>query len=178
MLIFRQLFDLQSATYSYLLADVATREAVIIDPVFEKMRRDAALLTELSLRLVGTLETHVHADHVTGAALLRQRLGSKIAVAATSGVQEADLYLSAGDIVKFGNRYLSVRATPGHTQGCLTYVLDNESMAFTGDCILIREADVPISKTVVQKQCTARSTPKSSRYRKPAFYIRRMIIVV
>lgn len=67
MLIFRQLFDLQSSTYSYLLGDSVTREAVLIDPVFEHALRDAALLHELGLRLVATVETHVHADHVTGA---------------------------------------------------------------------------------------------------------------
>ena len=76
-MIFRQLFDPQSSTYSYLLADAATRDAVLIDPVFEQVRRDVALLSELDLKLNYTLETHVHADHVTGAWLLRQRTGSE-----------------------------------------------------------------------------------------------------
>ena len=138
MLIFRQLFDPQSSTYAYLLADAASREAVLIDPVFEQAGRDAALLAELSFHLVCTLDTHVHADHVTGAALLRRRLGSKIAMAAAGGTEGADILLNAGDRVKFGSRYLSVRATPGHTQSCLSYVLDNETMGFTGDCLLIR----------------------------------------
>src|SRR5688572_16715284 len=80
-LIFRQLFDPQSSTYTYLLADAAKREAVLIDPVFEHARRDAALIEELGLKLLWTLETHVHADHVTGASLLRKSLGSKIALA-------------------------------------------------------------------------------------------------
>ncbi|HXU55985.1 MAG TPA: MBL fold metallo-hydrolase, partial [Casimicrobiaceae bacterium] len=66
-MIFRQLFDPQSSTYSYLLADRRSREAVLIDPVFEQARRDAALIQELDLKLVATLDTHVHADHVTGA---------------------------------------------------------------------------------------------------------------
>ena len=138
MLVFRQLFDPQSATYTYLLGDAASRDAVLIDPVFEQVRHDTALIGELGLRLVATLETHVHADHVTGAALLRRRLGSKIAVSAAGGAEGADVRLKPGDTVKFGNRYLSTRATPGHTRGCLTFVLDNESMAFTGDCLLIR----------------------------------------
>ena len=73
-MIFRQLFDPQSSTYSYLLAGERTREAVLIDPVFEQARRDRALIAELGLKLVYTLETHVHADHVTGAWLLKQRL--------------------------------------------------------------------------------------------------------
>jgi glyoxylase-like metal-dependent hydrolase (beta-lactamase superfamily II)/rhodanese-related sulfurtransferase len=138
MLIFRQLFDLQSSTYSYLLGDRDSHEAVLIDPVFEQARRDAALIAELGLKLVATLETHVHADHVTGAWLLKERCGSRIALAAASGAAGADRYLVHGECVQFGNRHLEVRATPGHTQGCLTYVLDDESMAFTGDCLLIR----------------------------------------
>ena len=138
MLIFRQLFDPQSSTYTYLLGDTRSGEAVLIDPVFEQARRDAALLRELDLRLVATLETHVHADHVTGAWLLKQRCGSVIAVSADSGASGADRHLAHGDRVTFGERWLEVRATPGHTHGCVSYVLDDESMAFTGDCLLIR----------------------------------------
>jgi sulfur dioxygenase len=138
MLIFRQLFDPQSSTYSYLLGDSTTREAVLIDPVFEQVRRDAALVAELGLKLRWTLETHVHADHVTGASLLRRRCGSGIALAEASGASGADRWLKHGDSVELGPRYLEVRATPGHTNGCLTFVLDDQSMAFTGDCLLIR----------------------------------------
>ncbi|MGF1624421.1 MAG: rhodanese-like domain-containing protein [Alphaproteobacteria bacterium] len=137
-MLFRQLFDPQSGTYSYLLADTASREAVLIDPVYEQVRRDSALLAELGLTLVCTLDTHVHADHVTGAWALRARVGSRIAVAAASGAEGADRGLADGDRIDFGARYLGVRATPGHTAGCLTYVLDTERMAFTGDCLLIR----------------------------------------
>ena len=138
MLIFRQVIDPQSSTYTYLLADPKSSEAVLIDPVFEQVRRDAALITELGVRLVCTLETHVHADHVTGAWLLKRQFGSQIALAQASGAQGADRYLVHGDRVAFGRRHLQVRATPGHTDGCLTYVLDDESIAFTGDCMLIR----------------------------------------
>jgi glyoxylase-like metal-dependent hydrolase (beta-lactamase superfamily II)/rhodanese-related sulfurtransferase len=138
MLIFRQLFDPQSSTYTYLLGDAASREAVLIDPVFEQVRRDAALINELNLALKWTLETHVHADHVTGAWLFKKRMGSGIALAAAGGSSGADNLLKHGDTVAFGNRFLEVRATPGHTNGCLTYVLDDQSMAFTGDCLLIR----------------------------------------
>lgn len=136
--ILRQLFDRPSSTFSYLLADGETGEAVLIDPVFEQAPRDTALVRELGLKLSWTLETHVHADHVTGAWLLKERLSSRIALAADSGAEGADRYLKDRDRVAFGRRYLEVRATPGHTNGCLTYVLDNESMAFTGDCLLIR----------------------------------------
>ncbi len=138
MLIFRQLLDLQSSTYTYLLADAEAGEAVLIDPVFEQMRRDAALIGELSLKLRWTLETHVHADHVTAAWLLKERLGSAIALGAESDAEGADRYLRHGDRVAFGKRSLSVRATPGHTAGCVSYVLDDKRMAFTGDCLLVR----------------------------------------
>jgi sulfur dioxygenase len=137
-MIFRQLFDPQSSTYTYLLADEATREAVLIDPVFEQARRDAALLEELGLKLLWTLETHVHADHVTAAWLLKENLGSRIAVSKAGGADGADRYLASGEKIPFGKRSLQARATPGHTSGCMTYVLDDQSMAFTGDALLIR----------------------------------------
>ncbi len=137
-MILRQLFEPQSSTYTYLLGDPARREALLIDPVFEQARRDAALVEELGLRLAWTLETHVHADHVTGAWLLKERLGSRIAISAASGAEGADRYLEPGDTIAFGERSVEARATPGHTGGCMTYVLDDRSMAFTGDALLIR----------------------------------------
>ncbi|MBV7536569.1 MBL fold metallo-hydrolase [Duganella sp. sic0402] len=135
-MIFRQLFDPTSSTYTYLLGD--GDEALLIDPVYEQVPRDLALLQELGLKLIATLDTHVHADHVTGAWRLRQRAGSRIAVSAAGGASGADTPLQQGDRITFGARHLTVRATPGHTSGCLTYVLDDESMAFTGDSLLIR----------------------------------------
>lgn len=135
-MIFRQLFDSGSSTYSYLLGDAG--EAVLIDPVLEQVERDAACISELKLTLLWTLETHVHADHITGAARLRERLGSRIALAATANADGADRHLKDGERIGFGSRFLSARATPGHTATCITYVLDGESMAFTGDCLLIR----------------------------------------
>lgn len=138
MLIFRQLFDQQSSTYTYLLADDKSGAAVLIDPVFEQVNRDVALLTELKLNLVCVLDTHCHADHVTSAWLLKQRTGAQIAISTRTGAINADRYLNHGDQIKFGRRYLTVRETPGHTNGCLTCVLDDESKAFTGDCLLIR----------------------------------------
>ena len=136
MFIFRQLFDATSSTYTYLLAD--NGEAVLIDPVFEQARRDAALLRELGLKLLCTLDTHVHADHITAAWLLQQRLGSQIALSSDAGAAGAGRLLTHGHRVAFGSRHLEVRATPGHTNGCVSYVLDDQSMAFTGDALLIR----------------------------------------
>ena len=138
MLTFRQLFDPQSSTYTYLLGCPETREAVVIDSVFEQARRDTALIEELGLTLAATLETHVHADHVTAAWLLKRRFGSSIMLSASSGAEGADRLLGDDDHVRFGRRHLVVRSTPGHTDGCVTYVLDDRSMAFTGDCLLIR----------------------------------------
>ncbi|MDI4634574.1 MBL fold metallo-hydrolase [Pelomonas sp. V22] len=137
-MIFRQLFDPTSSTYTYLLGDSDSGEALLIDPVFEHERRDLALLRELGLRLVATLDTHVHADHVTGAWLLKARSGSQILLSEAAGANGADRLLRHGDRVPFGNRSLEARATPGHTSGCMSYVLDNQSMAFTGDALLIR----------------------------------------
>ena len=133
MLIFRQLFDPTSSTYTYLLGDAG--EAVLIDPVFENVRRDLALLRELGLRLTATLDTHVHADHVTAAWLLKARSGSQILLSEAAAATHVDRPLRHGDQVAFGARHLEVRATPGHTSGCLTYVLDDQRMAFTGDSL-------------------------------------------
>jgi sulfur dioxygenase len=132
--------DPASSTYTYLLADPASRAAVLIDPVFEQAQRDTALLEELKLKLETTLDTHVHADHITAAWLLKQMHGSRIAIARASGARDADLLLDPGDHLAFGSRWLEARATPGHTDGCMSYVLDDCSRVFTGDALLIRGA--------------------------------------
>jgi glyoxylase-like metal-dependent hydrolase (beta-lactamase superfamily II) len=137
-MLFRQLFDRTSCTYTYLLADPDSGEAVLIDPVRELVDRDAELLEQLGLRLVATLETHVHADHVTGASALRERLGSQVIVPANAGVRGADRGVGAGDTVAFGPYALHVRPTPGHTESCTSYVLLDPPMAFTGDALFIR----------------------------------------
>lgn len=138
--LFRQLFDAASSTYTYLLADLPSREALIIDPVFEQHLRDRALIEELGLRLIATLDTHCHADHVTGAWLMQQATGCRIGISARyrPPIEGADLPLEHGARIGFGAAHLEVRATPGHTAGCLTYVTDDLGCAFTGDCLLIR----------------------------------------
>jgi glyoxylase-like metal-dependent hydrolase (beta-lactamase superfamily II) len=138
--IFRQLFEPESSTYTYLLADAATREAVLIDPVRETVERDLEVLHDLGLELTHVLETHVHADHVTGAAELRRRTGARTVVSAHGGAPCADVLVDDGDAIRFGAHTLDVRATPGHTDGCVSYVLRDHSMAFTGDALLIRGA--------------------------------------
>lgn len=136
-MIFRQLFDPASSTYTYLLADPVSREALIIDPVREQVERDIALIEELALTLRYALETHVHADHVTGAGLLRRRLGCRTAVSA-AGPACADVPLVDGDSIRVGSLTLEARATPGHTDTCMTYVSADRTLAFTGDALLIR----------------------------------------
>lgn len=137
-MLFRQLFDPESSTYTYLLADDQTREAVIIDPVRDQVERDIQLIDELGLKLKYVLDTHVHADHITGAGVLRSRLGAKTVVSKHGGAPCADIPVDEGDTVEFGSCKLEVRSTPGHTNGCVTYVTSDHAMAFTGDALLIR----------------------------------------
>jgi len=105
-MLFRQLFDQTSSTYTYLLADERTRDAVLIDCVFEQHARDAALIRELGLTLRHTLDTHVHADHVTGAWLMKMELGSTIGLARVYAAANVDLALVHGDVVRFGGEAL------------------------------------------------------------------------
>ena len=134
-MIFRQLFEPVSSTFTYLLADPETREAVLIDPVVEEVETYVKLLGELGLTLAYTLETHVHADHVTAGALLRERLGSRTVVQADAGAPCADVRVRDGDHVRVGVVDLEVRETPGHTDGCVSYV--GADRVFTGDALLI-----------------------------------------
>ena len=137
-MIFRQLFDNASSTYTYLLADEHSREAIIIDSVFEQSTRDLALIRELDLKLQYAIDTHCHADHVTGAWLMKQKTGCRIGAAKVIGAANVDVELEHHDVISFGRYSLEVRATPGHTNGCLTYVTEDEARAFTGDTLLIR----------------------------------------
>jgi len=139
-LIFRQLFDGKSFTYTYLLGCSATKQAILIDPVLEQVDRDIKLAEELGLTLKLGINTHVHADHVTGTGKLKELLGSdnfKSVLSSNSG-GKADVYVKQGDVVKVGNERISVMETPGHTSGCLTYVVHEHSLAMTGDTLLIR----------------------------------------
>ncbi|KAF5282065.1 hypothetical protein FQA39_LY00589 [Lamprigera yunnana] len=135
--IFRQLFDTTSSTYSYLLADVTTREAVLIDPVFEHADRDAQLCKDLNLNLKYAMNTHMHADHITGSGLLKKLTGCKSLISKSSGAQ-ADILVNEDDVVEFGRHFLKVFSTPGHTNGCITYYALEQGIAFTGDTLLIR----------------------------------------
>ena len=137
-MIFRQLFDADSSTYTYLLACEKNREAVLIDTVFEQHARDAALVRELQLTVRYVIDTHIHADHVTGAWLAKENLGAEIVISRRSGCELYDVAIDEGDVLAFGDCALHVRATPGHTGGCVTLVTHDQGMVFTGDCLLIR----------------------------------------
>jgi len=134
----RQLFDRESCTYTYLLADQSSGEAVLIDPVIELAERDAGVLNQLGLKLKYVVNTHVHADHITGTGRLKKLVpGCKSVLSSASGAQ-ADLLLQHGDKLVFGAHQLEVRGTPGHTEGCVTYLDREGGRAFTGDALLIR----------------------------------------
>lgn len=137
-MIFRQLFDRESCTYTYLLGDESTREAVLIDPVVELVERDLQFLDELDLKLVATLDTHVHADHVTAASALAERTGCQTIYPAGSGATGAVREVGHGEVLQFGSIAIEVRETPGHTGSSVTYVVHDQGMAFTGDTLLIR----------------------------------------
>lgn len=135
-LIFQQLFEQKSSTYTYLLADAETKEAVLIDSVLETVDRDLKLIEELGLKLKYVLDTHVHADHVTGAGEIRSRLGIKTAVAKNANVPCVDENLAENDEIKFGPFVIKAIETPGHTDASLSFYC--EGMIFTGDALLIR----------------------------------------
>lgn len=134
-MIFEQMFEPLSSTYTYLIGDEATKSAILIDPVIEHTERYVQVLAERGLTLVYTLETHVHADHVTAANALRARLGSQTAIHARGGATCADKQLGDGDEIRIGAVRLVAMATPGHTNGCTSYVM--EDRVFTGDTLLI-----------------------------------------
>jgi len=138
-MIFRQLFEPQSSTYTYLVGCPKTGEAALIDPVLETVERDLAVLAELGLALKYTIETHIHADHVTGTARLRERTGSKAAVPEQSGATTCDVPIREGETLAVGTLSIEPLYTPGHTDDHHAYLLRSEDGArvFTGDALLI-----------------------------------------
>jgi sulfur dioxygenase len=130
-----QLFDADSSTYTYVLFDHATREALIIDPVEEQIERDLATLREYGLKLVWTVETHAHADHITSAGKLAELAGARTAAPAGCGIGTAGIQLAHGDTLRFGAETLLALHTPGHTAGSMSFLWREH--VFTGDTLLI-----------------------------------------
>lgn len=141
-MLFRQLFDKTTSTYTYLLAERSTGAALLIDPVLECFERDAKLLRELDLRPQFTVETHVHADHVTSAQRFRSEFGTQTIAPLRGGPSCADRQVDHGDRIEMGSVVLEVRSTPGHTDACTSYYLAGRDgqpgMLFSGDALLIR----------------------------------------
>jgi glyoxylase-like metal-dependent hydrolase (beta-lactamase superfamily II) len=134
-MIFEQLFEPQTSTYTYLIASETTRDAALVDPVIEDAERYVTLLSERQLRLQYTLETHVHADHVTAGDWLRKRLGSRTIVHERAGVRCADVFVRQGSRIHVGEIEIEVRETPGHTDADVSYVIAGRVL--TGDALFI-----------------------------------------
>jgi glyoxylase-like metal-dependent hydrolase (beta-lactamase superfamily II) len=138
--LFRQLFERESSTYTYLLADERTRQAALIDPVDTQLSMYHRLLDELDLRLVYAIDTHVHADHVTALGLLRETVGCKTLVGYAGEVDCASSGLTEGQTVSVGDIRLNVLFTPGHTNDSFCFFVDDHGQRylFSGDTLLIR----------------------------------------
>jgi glyoxylase-like metal-dependent hydrolase (beta-lactamase superfamily II) len=138
-MIFRQLFEPKASAYTYLIGCEDTREAILIDPVLETVDRDLQLLDELGLALNYTIETHIHADHVSGAARLREATGCRCALPAKSGAEQVDLAVREGAPIAVGGLRLEPLYTPGHTDDHHSYLLEapDGARVFTGDALMI-----------------------------------------
>ncbi len=136
-MLFRQLFDSTSSTYTYLVADLTTQTALLVDPVLEQVERDHQLLQELGLKLRYCLETHIHADHITGTAQLRTATGCLGVVPKGTSAACADQQVADGERLQLGNVVVEAIATPGHTNHHMAYKV-NHDRVLTGDALLIR----------------------------------------
>ena len=144
-MLFRQLFDRETCTYTYLIADTETTTAVLVDPVLEQVERDLGLLDDLDLRLLYCLETHIHADHITGTDRLRYMTGCQGCVPAGASATCANRHLQDGDVITVGAISIEAIATPGHTDSHMAYLVDGNSSSgsptgrlLTGDALLVR----------------------------------------
>ena len=133
----RQLFDRETSTYTYLIADEASNEAAIIDPVKEQFERDVLLIEQLGFNLKYTLETHVHADHITSSGPIREKLSAKVVLHENSGAECADILVKDGDVLNLGQIEIKALHTPGHTNADISFVV--EDYVFTGDALLVRD---------------------------------------
>ncbi|WP_235826908.1 MBL fold metallo-hydrolase [Facilibium subflavum] len=137
MILVRQIFDKESCNYTYLIISLASKKGLIIDPVKEQVEKYLRLISELGITLVYTLETHTHADHISGSGLLAQKLGCKIVMGQESSAKYIDVFLKDGETITI-DEDLSLKAiyTPGHTSDSYSYLIKN--MIFTGDTLFIR----------------------------------------
>ncbi len=136
-MLFRQLFDRETSTYTYLIADTKVKEAVLVDPVLEQVERDLRLLRELGLTLQFCLETHIHADHITGTDKLRELTGCQGIVPENAQATCADHFISNGEVLKVGEIEIEAIATLGHTDSHMSYLVNGDRV-LTGDSLFIR----------------------------------------
>lgn len=138
-MIFQQLFEPDSSTYTYLLACPKTKQALLIDPVLDTVNRDLDVLKKLDLKLMYTLDTHHHADHLTSAKVLRAKTGCKVVFPEIEKPECADIGIVEGQTFKMGSIELEPLFTPGHTAHHFAYLLNNgtQNMLFSGDALLI-----------------------------------------
>jgi glyoxylase-like metal-dependent hydrolase (beta-lactamase superfamily II) len=134
-MLFRQLFDSESSTYTYILGDPAWHEAIVIDPVLDHIQPIIEILKTESMRLTHILDTHVHADHITGAGALRAQTGAQVVMSREAGAPCADILVDDEDFIVLGDDVIRVIRTPGHTPGCTSYRWHDR--VFTGDALLI-----------------------------------------
>jgi glyoxylase-like metal-dependent hydrolase (beta-lactamase superfamily II) len=136
-MLFRQLFDPETSTYTYLIADETSNTAILVDPVLEQAERDQKLIEELGLKLGYCLETHIHADHITGSGKLRELTGCQTIVPMGANAVCADRKIQHGEVLEIGSVVIKAIATPGHTDSHMTYLV-NKTHLLTGDSLLIR----------------------------------------
>ena len=134
-MIFKQVFDTKSSTYTYLIASAKGREAIIIDPVIENVGEYIKLLEELDLKLVKVIDTHIHADHVTGASKLKQVTNCTTLMGEHTPAETVEIKVKDNEIIDIDNLKIKSLYTPGHTSDSYSFLLDN--FLFTGDTLLI-----------------------------------------
>ena len=134
-MIFKQLFDQKSSTYTYLIASSKGREALVIDPVLDNVEEYLNLLTELDLKLVKVIDTHIHADHVTGAGKLRNKTKCVTIMGENSPADTVEIKVKDEEIIKLDNLKIKALYTPGHTSDSYSFLMNN--YLFSGDTLLI-----------------------------------------
>ncbi|HEY0841564.1 MBL fold metallo-hydrolase [Methylotenera sp.] len=132
---FKQFYDEASSTLTYLIADMSAKQAVLIDPVTENIDDYLHVINSHHLTLLYSLETHVHADHITGGGILKSMTSAKTGVSIGCGASAADMQLKDNDLITFGSEQIKVIATPGHTAGSVSFMWQDR--LFTGDSLLI-----------------------------------------
>ena len=134
-MIFKQVFDKKSSTYTYLIASSKGREALIIDPVLENVEEYLKLLTELDLRLVKVIDTHIHADHITGASKLKDQTKCVTIMGENTPADSVEIKVKDEEIIKLDHLKIKALYTPGHTSDSYSFLMDN--YLFSGDTLLI-----------------------------------------